>query len=181
MIPASERRDSWGHAVLSSLSLLCTDFSFSQVVHHLSNSYRQRKKLALFQAVTRSVARNLWGLQVPGSCGAASSHRLVKHHTGIKNCSGLNPRELFLLKGTAGRWPFSASSLPGPKQEKEGTLHSNHGNYFHHNNTLTGLSRMWDPQRARDSLWSTWYLLKPTLSIEEGLMETRSCSLTKAV
>lgn len=99
--------------------LFCIDCS-SQVANHLSNSYQQRKGLAL-QDVTQPVAKR--GLNAPASCGDLSSRGLVARHMGVQNCSGLNPRESFLLKGTAGKLPFSVSSLPGPGQEKAGTLH----------------------------------------------------------
>lgn len=103
-----------------------TDCSFSPGCQTLTKSYEQRKKLVHLQTVTRPVARR--GLNVPAFCGAVASHGLVIQHMELKNCSDLNPKESFLLQGTADEWPFSTSSLSGLEHDKAGTLHSNHSN-----------------------------------------------------
>lgn len=88
---------------------------FSQVVNNLSNSYQQGENWP-----SSGLSHGQWTEAFGDSeyLTPRSSPGLITHLMGIKNCSGLNPTELFLLKDTA------------RKQEKEGTWHSNHSNYF---------------------------------------------------
>lgn len=117
-------------------SLFCTDCSFPQVVSNLFNRHQQSTKLALLQAVTWPVVRAsgdskylapLWLHPVLGLSNMSHGHK-----------KPLKPKSNRIISNQrhCRKWPFSTSSLPGPKQEKEGTLHSSHSNYFHCSNEV---------------------------------------------